>query len=79
MGVAPGSLLGTPTYDSAKVESWLAPYVGRTPDGPEWIGTYAEVDGKSVLGMRSPADAIADGDVDQVRDLLIRSLLGDWQ
>lgn len=34
---------------------------------------------RASLGMRSPADAIADGDVDQVREVLSRSLLGDWQ
>lgn len=34
---------------------------------------------RASIGMRSPAAAIADGDVDQVLDLLIRSLLGDWQ
>jgi uncharacterized protein (DUF2384 family) len=33
---------------------------------------------RASLGMRSPADAIADGDIDQVREVLIRSLLGDW-
>ena len=49
LGVAPGVLHGTPVHDSAKIESWLAPYVGRTPDGPEWISTYAEVEGKHVL------------------------------
>jgi hypothetical protein len=49
LGVAPGELKGTPVYDSAKIESWLAPYVGRTPDGPEWISTYVEVEGKHVL------------------------------
>jgi hypothetical protein len=49
LGVAPGSLNGTPVHDSAKLESWLSPYVGRTPDGPEWISTYVEVDGNHVL------------------------------
>jgi len=49
LGVAPGSLNGTPVHDSAKIEGWLAPYVGRTPDGPEWISTYVEVEGKHVL------------------------------
>ena len=34
---------------------------------------------RASLGMRSPAEAIADGDVDEVREVLIRSLLGDWQ
>ena len=49
VGVAPGVLNGSRVHDSAKIESWLAPYVGRTPEGPEWISTYPEVDGKQVL------------------------------
>lgn len=49
VGVAPSVLNGSPVYDSAKIESWLAHYIGRTPDGPEWISNYPEVDGKQVL------------------------------
>lgn len=49
VGVEPGSLNGSPVHDSAKIESWLAPYVGRTPDGPDWTSTYVEVEGKRVL------------------------------
>jgi hypothetical protein len=49
VGVEPGALNGTLVHDSAKLESWLAPYVGRTPNGPEWVGAYPEVDGKRVL------------------------------
>jgi hypothetical protein len=49
LGVAPGELNGTRVHDSADIERWLAPYVGRTPDGPEWISTYVEVEGKHVL------------------------------
>jgi hypothetical protein len=49
VGVEPGALNGTPVHDSAKLESWLAPYVGRTPNGPEWVSAYPEVDGKRVL------------------------------
>ena len=49
VGVAPGVLNGSPVHDSAKIESWLAPYVGRTPDGPEWISTYVAVEGRHVL------------------------------
>lgn len=49
LGVAPGEMKGTRVRDSADIEKWLAPYVGRTPDGPEWTSTYPEVDGKHVL------------------------------
>jgi hypothetical protein len=49
LGVAPGVLNGTPVYDSAKLESWLSPYVGRAPEGPDWIGTYVELEDKHVL------------------------------
>ena len=49
LGVEPGSIRGTPVHDTAKIETWLAPYVGRTPNGPEWLSSYVEVDGKHVL------------------------------
>ena len=49
LGVAPGELRGTRVHDSADIEKWLAPYVGRTPDGPEWTSTFPEIDGKHVL------------------------------
>jgi hypothetical protein len=49
VGVAPGVLNGSPVHDAAQIESWLAPYVGRVPNGPEWNGGYVEVDGKAVL------------------------------
>lgn len=49
VGVAPGVLNGSPVHDAAQIESWLAPYVGRVPNGPEWNGAYVEVDGKAVL------------------------------
>lgn len=29
LGVAPGELEGTRVHDASKIESWLAPYVGR--------------------------------------------------
>ena len=49
IGVAPGVLTGSPVHDAAKIESWLAPYVGRVPDGPEWNSSYVEVQGEHVL------------------------------
>ena len=49
VGVAPGLLNGSPVHDAAQIESWLAPYVGRVPNGPEWNTAYVELDGKAVL------------------------------
>lgn len=49
VGVAPGVLNGSPVHDAAQIESWLAPYVGRVPNGPEWNTAYVELDGKAVL------------------------------
>ena len=49
LGVAPGELAGTVVHDAAKVESWLAPYVGQAPDGPDWHPAYVDVDGVDVL------------------------------
>lgn len=49
VGVSPGSLVGTPVRDTAKIDGWLTPYVGRAPNAPEWAPTYAEVQGKEVL------------------------------
>lgn len=49
VGVAPGVLNGSPVHDAAQIESWLAPYVGRVPNGSEWNTAYVELDGKAVL------------------------------
>ena len=49
VGVSPGELVGTIVYDSAMIEAWLTPYVGRFPDAPQWAPAYVEVDGKQVL------------------------------
>jgi hypothetical protein len=49
VGVSPGVLIGTVVHDTAKIEAWLTPYVGRTPNAPEWTPAYVEVDGKPVL------------------------------
>jgi hypothetical protein len=49
VGVSPGSLVGTLVHDTADIEGWLVPYVGRAPSAPEWAPTYIEVAGKAVL------------------------------
>lgn len=49
VGVSPGSLVGTPVHDTADIEGWLVPYVGRAPSAPEWAPTYIEVAGTPVL------------------------------
>jgi hypothetical protein len=49
LGVSPGDLPGTPVHDTAKIESWISPYVGPPPNAPEWAPTYVEVQGKHVL------------------------------
>ncbi|MBA3779447.1 MAG: hypothetical protein H0X16_09155 [Chloroflexi bacterium] len=49
IGVSPASIVGTPVHDTAKIESWLTPYVGRAPNAPEWAPTYVEVQGQQVL------------------------------
>jgi hypothetical protein len=49
VGASPGELVGTVIYDSAMIEAWLTPYVGRFPDAPQWASAYVEVDGKQVL------------------------------
>lgn len=49
LGVSPGELPGTPPYDTAKIESWISPYVGQPPNGPEWAPTYVEILGQQVL------------------------------
>lgn len=49
LGVSPGELPGTPVHDTAKIESWISPYVGQPPNAPEWAPTYVEVSGKYVL------------------------------
>lgn|GEM_PF-1310555 len=61
VGVEPRSLNGSPAYDSAKIENWLAPYVGRTPNGPEWISTSVQVDGKDVLVLTVEAPQVGQG------------------
>lgn len=48
-GVSPGILLGTPVYDTAKIEAWLAAYVGQAPDAPGWAPAYVELHGKHIL------------------------------
>lgn len=49
LGVSPGELPGTPVHDTAKIESWISPYVGQPPNAPDWAPTYVEVQGKQVL------------------------------
>lgn len=49
LGVSPGELPGTPVHDTAKIESWISPYVGQPPNAPDWAPTYVEVQGKRVL------------------------------
>lgn len=49
LGVSPGDLVGTPVHDTAKIESWISPYVGQPPNAPEWTPTYVQVEGKDVL------------------------------
>jgi hypothetical protein len=49
IGAAPGVLRGTPVHDVAKLNAWLSPYLGATPDSPQWSATYAEVGGANVL------------------------------
>jgi hypothetical protein len=49
VGVSPGELLGTQVHDTAKIESWISPYVGQPPNAPEWAPTYVEIRGRQVL------------------------------
>lgn len=49
LGVSPGGLVGTPVHDTAKLESWISPYVGQPPNAPEWAPTYVRVEDKDVL------------------------------
>lgn len=47
IGVEPGALPGIPEmWDPAKIESWIAPYVG---DRVAWEPAYVELDGRHVL------------------------------
>ena len=48
-GVSPGRLDGTQLHDTAKIEAWLAAYVGPASDAPEWAPTYVELHGKQIL------------------------------
>ena len=49
VGVHPGELVGTVVYDTAKIEAWLTPYVGPSPDAPQWAPAYVEVEGEQIL------------------------------
>ena len=49
LGVSPGELVGTTVHDTAKIESWISPYVGQSPNAPEWAPTYVEVQGEQIL------------------------------
>ncbi|MBO8187284.1 AlbA family DNA-binding domain-containing protein [Streptomyces spirodelae] len=47
VGVEPGNLAGVETIDLADLESGIRPYLG--PLGPEWIPSYATIEGREVL------------------------------
>jgi len=49
LGVAPGQWVGSPVYDNAQIEDWLIPYVGRSPNAPQWASSYVSIDDKDVL------------------------------
>jgi hypothetical protein len=49
IGAQPGRLNGTTAHDATKIEDWLARYVGRSPDAPEWPSVYVEITSKPVV------------------------------
>jgi hypothetical protein len=49
LGVAPHQLVGCPIYDNAQIEDWLTPFVGRSPNAPQWASTPIRIDNKDVL------------------------------